>query len=144
MLKSLSKDRACEVANIEKECFGAEGWSIESVLSSLEKPYCTFEVLEIDGVIVGYYSFYNLGGEAYINNIAVKPEYQGKGYGKLLLNRLVEKAKEGASAITLEVRKSNLRAQNLYESAGFKNKGIRPKFYNNTEDAVIYWYKMED
>lgn len=143
MLTKLTDKYVGDVAEIERLCFGNDAWSEESIMSSLEKPYCTFEVLIVDGEVVGYYSFYNIAGEAYINNVAVHPKRQNEGYGTLLINRLIEVAKKEATAITLEVRASNIIAQKLYEKAGFEKVGIRPKFYNNTEDGVIYWYKME-
>lgn len=143
MLTKLTENYISEVAEIERLCFGSDAWSKESILSSLEKSYCTFEVLIVDSEVVGYYSYYNIAGEAYINNVAVHPKHQNKGYGTKLINSLIEKAKKEASAITLEVRASNIIAQKLYEKAGFEKVGIRPKFYNNTEDGVIYWYKTE-
>ena len=44
----------------------------------------------------------------------------------------------GAAYATLEVRRSNLRAQNLYKSLGFVELGVRKRYYeDNREDALI-------
>jgi len=48
-------------------------------------------------------------------------------------------------AMTLEVRKSNTVAQNLYKKYGFKIAGIRNEYYtNNREDAIIMWNQLEE
>jgi ribosomal-protein-alanine N-acetyltransferase len=49
----------------------------------------------------------------------------------------------GVAGITLEVRVSNISAQNLYKSIGFAEYGIRKGYYtDNNEDAVIMWLKI--
>jgi ribosomal-protein-alanine N-acetyltransferase len=58
----------------------------------------------------------------------------------LLLEKLIDIANsKNLDAMTLEVRKSNQKAINLYEKYDFKFAGARPKYYENTEDALIYW-----
>ena len=89
--------------------------------------------------IVGYCGFWIAAQEAHISTIAVDPRYRGQGIGQLLLITAIEKAMElSATLMSLEVRVSNLVAQNLYRKYGFKPVGRRPRYYSdNREDALI-------
>jgi ribosomal-protein-alanine N-acetyltransferase len=90
-------------------------------------------------LIIGIAGFWLMAGEAHIVNIAVRQAYQRRGTGELMLIKLMKLALEkGVNNITLEVRKSNVVAQKLYEIYGFKQKGIRYGYYmDDREDAVI-------
>jgi ribosomal-protein-alanine N-acetyltransferase len=79
--------------------------------------------------------------EAHVTSIAVSPPYRGLGLGELLFLALVDTSHEiGAQYMTLEVRISNSLAQNLYRKYGFKETGVRRKYYSdNNEDALIMW-----
>lgn len=91
--------------------------------------------------IVGYGGLWLMVDEAHVTTIAVKPEHRGHGVGELLFLGLIETAIEmGAAWVTLEVRVSNYVAQNLYRKYGFKETGIRRRYYSdNGEDALIMW-----
>src|SRR4030042_6425226 len=80
-----------------------------------------------------------MADEAHLTNIAVRRQYQGKGLGELLVIATIDLAVElKASFMTLEVRASNLVAQNLYHKYGFVQMGIRRGYYlDNREDAII-------
>lgn len=58
-------------------------------------------------------------------------------FGKKLLENLINKSKNIASSITLEVNTENEIAINLYKKYGFKNLGKRKNYYNNMFDAYI-------
>ena len=144
-MQELNKFYIKDIAKIELETFKKNAWSESNIEKEIDNPNCTFQILVENEVLIGYYSYYKSFDEAYINNIAVSAKFRSKGYGKILLKELIHKAREEQiNNITLEVRKSNIIARKLYESFNFKNEGIRPKFYDNTEDAVIYWYRMEE
>jgi ribosomal-protein-alanine N-acetyltransferase len=89
--------------------------------------------------IYGYAGLWLMVDEAHITTIAVRPEFRGKGLGELVLCGLVDTALEvGARILTLEVRVSNTVAQNLYLKYGFKQSGLRRRYYSdNNEDALI-------
>jgi ribosomal-protein-alanine N-acetyltransferase len=89
--------------------------------------------------IIGMAGFWLMAGEAHIVNIAVRQAYRRRGIGELLLIKLINLALEkGANIITLEVRKTNIEAQKLYNTYGFKPQGIRLGYYmDDREDAVI-------
>jgi ribosomal-protein-alanine N-acetyltransferase len=79
--------------------------------------------------------------ESHVTTIATHPDYRGRGVGELLLSSLIDVSYEiGARVVTLEVRVSNSIAQNLYRKYGFREAGIRKRYYSdNHEDALIMW-----
>ncbi len=89
--------------------------------------------------IVGFSGIWVLAEEAHITNIAVRADYQRQGLGELLMIATIDLAEQlQATLMTLEVRISNLAAQNLYTKFGFDNAGVRTGYYlDNREDAVI-------
>ena len=91
--------------------------------------------------IVGYGGLWLSVDEGHITTIAVAPEYRGRGIGELALNGLIDQALVlNADMLTLEVRVSNVVAQQLYLKYGFRPSGTRPRYYtDNSEDALIMW-----
>jgi ribosomal-protein-alanine N-acetyltransferase len=89
--------------------------------------------------IVGFTGIWLMVDEAHITNIAVAQEYRRRGIGELLLIATIDLAQEfKANTMTLEVRASNIAAQNLYNKYGFMKIGVRRGYYlDNKEDAVI-------
>ncbi len=76
-------------------------------------------------------------------DICVLPSLQGKGFGKMLLNRFIAQAKnKGAMKLFLEVRAKNIAAQMLYMKAGFIETSRRTGYYPSAkgfgyEDAIV-------
>jgi ribosomal-protein-alanine N-acetyltransferase len=89
--------------------------------------------------IAGYVGLWLMVDEAHIVAIAVREAYRGRGLGELLLIRAIEIACESqVDNVTLEVRRSNLVAQALYEKYQFLKVGVRTRYYSdNHEDAII-------
>jgi len=89
--------------------------------------------------ILGYGGFWMMAGEAHISTIAVQPSWRRRGLGELLLAAMLDRAIElGAEIATLEVRVSNIVAQNLYRKYGFEQVGLRRRYYSDRgEDALI-------
>lgn len=122
------------VVNIENICF-ANPWSRADLEQQLNLDTSHFVVATVDEKVVGYMGLQIFSGEGYVTNVAVLPEYRRQGIAKMLIEKQMQNE---MSFITLEVRESNLPAIKLYESCGFENVGIRPKFYSNpTENAII-------
>jgi ribosomal-protein-alanine N-acetyltransferase len=94
---------------------------------------------EAAGRIQGYAGMWLMVDEAHITTIAMRPDWRGRGLGELLLASMIEASLEaGAERVTLEVRVSNQTAQNLYRKYGFRQQGIRPRYYaDDNEDAYI-------
>lgn len=126
------------LAEIERLCF-SKPWSYEALAEELSNPLAVFYVAEIDGKTAAYAGMHHIIDEGYITNIAVHPDYRGKGLGTSLVRVLDSYAHDNDLAIlTLEVRKSNKIAIAIYDKIGFDEEGIRNYFYENPrEDAVI-------
>ncbi|HHW30747.1 MAG TPA: ribosomal protein S18-alanine N-acetyltransferase [Clostridiaceae bacterium] len=120
-------------------------WSRNSITDEITKnSFAKYICARIGNQIVGYAGMWIICGEGHITNIAVHPEFRRNGIGSRLLSKLVEIARENdVYAMTLEVRKSNLGAQELYKKHGFKPSGIRKAYYSdNGEDAIIMWKEI--
>lgn len=129
-----------EITTINNLCFPIS-WSKDSMKKELENKFAKYVVAVKDNVVIGYGGFWIILDEGHITNIAVHPEYRRIGAGQLMLSKLINISKElSLCAMTLEVRKSNIPAQNLYKKFGFIEEGIRKKYYaDNNEDAIIMW-----
>ena len=89
--------------------------------------------------ILGIAGFWVMVDEAHITTIAVRNDYRRQGVGEQMLISIVEKAMQlKANIITLEVRRSNKEAQELYKKYGFQQVGIRRGYYSDDgEDALL-------
>jgi ribosomal-protein-alanine N-acetyltransferase len=93
-----------------------------------------------DADVVGYAGLWFNSDEAHVTNVAVHPEQQRRGVATALLLGLADAAIDrGCGAWTLEVRVSSKGAQELYRRFGFSPAGVRARYYENTEDAIVMW-----
>lgn len=137
----LSLELVPEVAAIEAICF-SEPWSEQAYREACERAdYAYFVAVDEQGKAVGMCGLIIGLFEAEVMNVAVHPDYRGRGIANLLLEALLDAGeKKGITAYTLEVRAGNQIAIHLYEKYGFVGEGIRPGFYRKpTEDALIMW-----
>jgi [ribosomal protein S18]-alanine N-acetyltransferase len=58
---------------------------------------------------------------------------------ELLLDLAWQARRAGMASLTLEVRQSNVSAQSMYQRFGFAPVGVRPKYYENRDDAIVMW-----
>jgi len=146
IIRRMTLDDLDGISRIEQSSFTVP-WSYESFRNELtQNHFAYYLVLEINGVLAGYGGMWIIVDEAHITNIAISPEYRGQRWGeKLLAAMKLHAYRQGAKAMTLEVRVSNTIAQRLYYKFGFKKKGIRPNYYSdNGEDAMIMWVNFAD
>jgi [ribosomal protein S18]-alanine N-acetyltransferase len=91
--------------------------------------------------LVGYAVMSMAAGECHVLNLCVRPECQGRGYGRYLLRGLLEHARRHkVETAFLEVRPSNAPAVHLYQSEGFNEVGLRKRYYpanRGREDALV-------
>jgi Acetyltransferases len=90
--------------------------------------------------LLGYMSIrlVPLAGEAEIYNVAVQPACRGKGYGTLLVSAVLQKlATCSMQEVFLEAREGNIAALSLYKRCGFVQYGIRKRYYDDGENAVL-------
>jgi ribosomal-protein-alanine N-acetyltransferase len=131
-----------QIMRIESVSFGSFFWNPDSFASEMHTDIGHYFVAEDkDDKIIGYCGFWLILDEAHITTIAVNPNLRRKGLGEILLQKMIDTGFEKqAKWFTLEVRASNIAAQNLYFKYGFKSLGLRKKYYeDNEEDAMIMW-----
>ena len=115
-------------------------WSRQSFYEEMTRNACARYLVAVlpDGDIVGFAGVWVVLDEGHITNIAVHPDRRGLGYGERVTRGLIQLAADsGMNWMTLEVRRSNVIAQNLYHKLGFIDVGYRKRYYENTEDALI-------
>ncbi|SHK62580.1 ribosomal protein S18-alanine N-acetyltransferase [Tepidibacter formicigenes] len=139
-VRYLTKDDIKNIVEIEELCFPTP-WTKGAFEKELKNKLARYIVIEKDTNIVAYGGIWLIIDEGHITNIAVHPNYRGLGFGNEIVSALINECiKNNIVSMTLEVRKSNIMAQNLYKKHGFKIAGIRPSYYTDTqEDALIMW-----
>lgn len=144
IVRRMRTEDLAQVTEIEKRIFSVP-WSYESFQKAMETEENLYFTAELDGKVAGYCGMWRSFEEGDIVNVAVAEEYRRRGIARAMLTQLLAEAeKEGITAFTLEVRKSNEAALGLYEALGFSSAGIRPGFYEKPrEDAVIMWKRTE-
>ncbi|MFT7300144.1 MAG: ribosomal-protein-alanine N-acetyltransferase [Porticoccus sp.] len=113
-------------------------WRESQFIESVSKHCCL--VLTLETKVIGYTIYTIVAGEAEILNIAIHPDYQGKGYGRQLLDHLMVIVCEQAERLYLEVRASNASAIHLYQEVGFAEICLRHNYYptpSGTENAIV-------
>ena len=138
----MNESHANGVYELSKECF-AIPWTLESINNELNNPLAKYVIAQdlSTGKVVGFVGVWIIAGEGDITNIAVSSKYRKLGIASNLLIKLFDVCKTiNCEDITLEVRASNIPAQNLYKKFNFKEEGIRKGYYSdNGEDAIIMW-----
>jgi ribosomal-protein-alanine N-acetyltransferase len=125
------------VLDIETASFSVP-WKREHFVSELEARHSFPFVAVADDDIVGYFCLMSLFEEAQILDIAVVLHQRGLGIARLLLEHAISVARKmSAEVVALEVRASNIAAIRLYEKCGFVRTGLRQKYYEGREDAVL-------
>jgi [ribosomal protein S18]-alanine N-acetyltransferase len=126
-----------EVLVIELSSF-RRPWKREHFESELSGRHSLPFVAAVGGRVVGYVCLMSLFEEAQILDIAVSPDQRGRGIGRALLEHACTVAREHqAEVLALEVRESSQAAIALYLRSGFKRVGIRPAYYEASEDAIL-------
>lgn len=142
--RKMTIDDLDDVREVEVSSFTLP-WSREAFFNELTKnQFANYLVLEVDHKVVGYCGVWIIVDEAHITNIAILPDYRGMKLGEALMGKVMELARDlGALRMTLEVRVSNERAQNLYRKFGFEDGALRKQYYtDNMEDALVMWVNL--
>ena len=130
-----------EILQIEQASF-IKPWTRSMFESELRNPVSfsyTLKVRPKEGLerIGGYAVLWIVHGEAHILNIAVTPEYRGRGIASRLLGLMLALMKRNlVYEVFLEVRVSNEAARDLYKKFGFSEAYIRKNYYGD-EDAIV-------
>lgn len=138
--REMQIDDVAEIMEIEREIY-THPWTEGIFKDCIRVGYNSWVYLEQEKIIA--YGLVSVAvNEAHILNICVAPSEQGKGHGKRMLYKMMQLAEERqGNSIFLEVRESNVVAQNLYDQEGFNRIGLRRNYYpadEGREDALVF------
>ena len=136
--------RLDEVVAIERRAYG-HPWTRGNFADSLRSGYQA-QLLCAGDTVLGYFVAMKGVDEVHLLNITVDPDYQGQGWGRVMLDALALWSRgQGAQWLWLEVRQSNQRAQQVYLRYGYRRVGERKNYYpaaGGREDAIVMSFKL--
>lgn len=113
-------------------------WNYQIFKEELVNNNSSYLVARYNGEIVCYGGIKIVLDVADVMNIVTRKDKRNMGFGKFILNELINIAKEeGCTSITLEVNENNKPAIHLYEQFGFKQVGFRKKYYDGVDSAIL-------
>ena len=113
-------------------------WTYNILKQEFDNENTTYIVAKDNDMIIGFAGILVIMDEANIMNIVTKKDKRKLGIGSLLLEKLIEISKlKNLASITLEVNEKNIPAINLYKKYNFQQVGIRKKYYDNTDAAIL-------
>ena len=127
-----------EVYFIEQSVFSYH-WNYRNFLSSVAQENDGWVMRNEAGKLIGYFILMEIVDEMHLLKIAVDGNFHGQGYGRLLMDKVVEVAREAEmESVLLEVSPTNEPAVGLYRKTGFETIGVRKGYYVDTkEDALV-------
>jgi ribosomal-protein-alanine N-acetyltransferase len=137
IIRPWTKEDIPVIAEMEKRCFH-DAWTEGMLADTLRYPIYQCFLAEEGGQVCGYCCLIVVCEDAEVGNIAVDLPFRGRGVGKALMETMHNCAKEkGATQCFLEVRVSNENAIALYKKFGYESYGVRAKYYEDGEDALV-------
>lgn len=137
--RPMAEDDVDQIILIERAAY-AYPWTRGNFCDCLDSGYSCW-VLEVEGELAGYSILMAGAGEGHVLNCCVSPRWQGRGFGRQLMHRLMVSCRDyDIEHLFLEVRPSNRVALRLYESLGFETVGLRRQYYpadQGREDALV-------
>jgi [ribosomal protein S18]-alanine N-acetyltransferase len=126
-----------EVRSIETLSF-SNPWSETTFRGELQNTSISFPLVVAHrpgDEVIGYIIYWHIGEDVQVNNLAVHPDFRGRGVAEALILHVVGKVRAaGATFVTLEVRPSNTAAVTLYKKLGFEVLGERKNYYTNPDE----------
>jgi ribosomal-protein-alanine N-acetyltransferase len=140
-LTRMQKADLDEVVRIENAIYPFP-WTRGNFIDSIDSGYETWIMRDGSGALAGYFLLMQAVDEAHLLNITVGAEFQHRGLGRVLLDKVVELARaKGMRSVLLEVRPSNQHALSVYRHCGFSQIGVRRNYYpapqDKREDAIV-------
>jgi ribosomal-protein-alanine N-acetyltransferase len=114
-------------------------WTKKQVNESLFQENNHYLFVKEENQLVGFLLYIAIADQADVINLAILPSFQKQGVAKKLVLAMEEElCKRGTSEVFLEVRQSNINAQNFYKKIGFEEISKRKNYYHHpSEDAII-------
>ncbi len=143
IIEKMTKVHLEQIKDILEEQFDTF-WNASVLEKELENPLSTYIVAICEGKVVGYAGLWQPIDEGHITNIVTQKNKRKNGIATKMLEELIKIAKyKKLKCVTLEVNIHNEDAIRLYKKFQFEEVGKRPKYYNNTDDALIMTKKLE-
>ncbi|MCI0556619.1 MAG: ribosomal protein S18-alanine N-acetyltransferase [Anaerolineae bacterium] len=139
IIRKMTMDDIEQVIAIDRVSFSLP-WPERSFRFELtDNPASRCWVAEVDGKLVGLIVAWLIVDEVHVATLATHPDFRRQGIAKKLLSHaLRDLSNEGAQSSFLEVRASNVAAQEMYRKFGYEESGVRPRYYkDNDEDALL-------
>ncbi len=139
VLRRMTISDVAAVHRLEEAIFSMPWSEKDFVYEMTENKVARYLVIEEAGEIIAFAGAHIILDQAHVTNIAVRQDCRGRGLGRMITRALMQYASNlGAEYLTLEVRQSNVTAQNLYKSLGFVKVNVRKRYYEDTgEDAWL-------
>ncbi len=147
LIRTMRLPDVAEVEALDREIFGTSIGKEALVKELTENPLAHYFVLEDQTTheLMGHIGIWIDDKNAQILNIFVKPAHRDQGYGKMIIKHTLAYLRQHqCENLTLEVRPSNQKAIRFYEKFGFVRATIRKNYYENGEDAILMWRKMDN
>jgi [ribosomal protein S18]-alanine N-acetyltransferase len=146
-IRDATRRDLARILEIERLAFPTP-WSLQSFQRELTLPFSRVTVavpqLDESEPPSGFLCRWIIADECHVLNIAVHPDYRRGGVGGALMRMAIAEAKEkGAEAVTLEVRRSNLAARQMYRKFEFEERRLRKGYYGPGEDAIVMELRLE-
>ena len=141
------------IMHLERTTFTDDAWPEDAMRREIESPHGYYLVAVDEPItasdaatdapgpaLLGYAGLLAPSGseQGDIQTIAVAPESRGLGLGRGLMHALITAARRRHVAeLFLEVRADNPIARALYDSLGFEQIGVRPRYYRDGVDAIL-------
>jgi len=136
-LRTATAADLAELAAIEAACFGPPR-DPDGLRDELARSWSTVYVAEREGAVVAYLTAWQVADEVEVIQVATHPAVRRGGLGRALMLRVIEEARaRGDVRVLLEVRPGNTPAVTLYRALGFAEVGLRPRYYDDGEDALL-------
>lgn len=127
------------MADIHAQTFSrpwTDGEFVELLSNPASSGYALREPLAKGGRLVGFVVTRTAGDEVEVLTIAVRPNWQGYGCGRLLMDRILADAhRDRLQSVFLEVNEHNSAAIALYKKLGFTRVGARPDYYRSGDGS---------
>ncbi len=137
-IKVMSLADIDQVFEIHQKAFGQTIWSRDALVNELNMNYAIYYVAYRGNKILGFVGTWFVVDEMQIHSLAVDENFRGKKIAESLIAVCMDTALENnTSRAILDVRESNIPAQNLYKKLGFKQVGIRKQYYPDKENALL-------
>ena len=119
-------------------------WNYQIFKEELVNNNSSYLVARYDGKIVCYGGIKVVLDVADVMNIVTRKDKRNMGFGRFILNELINIAKEeNCKSVTLEVNENNKPAIHLYELFNFKQVGLRKNYYNGIDNAILMTLELE-